>query len=95
MLSWWLLPSIATGGDRVDGIFRLVFWAALATFAVVELGMLVAFLARRGDTRPVTRALAIEVAWLAIPALVLGLLTMSSVRVWNAPRTEANGAARP
>lgn len=88
--SWWLPPNYSLHGRWVDRLFIWIFWITVTVLVLVQ-ATLVIFLIRyhhrpgrkarfiHGNTR-------VEMLWTIIPALILGVLTFASGKVWTAIR---------
>jgi cytochrome c oxidase subunit 2 len=113
-LSLFALSVVACAGDfpqstfhpasdfagALDGLFRGIFWWALAVFVVVEGLLLVAILrfrARPGAPPPsqVHGHTALEIGWTIAPALILVFLAVPTIRViFRSTGEAAPGALR-
>lgn len=82
------LDSLRPAGPiarEIDGLWRIVFWAATAVFVVVEGAIVLAlirFRQRKGDTEAPTQThgnTPLEIAWTIAPALILAVLAVPTV----------------
>jgi cytochrome c oxidase subunit 2 len=82
------LDSLRPAGPiarQIDGLWKIVFWAAVLVFVLVE-GLLVValvkFRRRKGDDENPTQThgnTPLEIAWTIAPALILGVLAVPTV----------------
>ncbi len=84
-----VLPDVvAADGDRIDGIFRGIFWLTMAIFVAVE-AVLLFFLFRYARGAEPRKAHfshgnnTIEIVWTIVPALICLVISLASKSVWS------------
>jgi cytochrome c oxidase subunit 2 len=79
-----LSPANEKAND-IHGLYRLIFWAALVVFVLVQFAIVYAALKfrRRGDERPaqVHGSRTAEIAWTVIPAVLLLIVFIPTARM--------------
>lgn len=89
-LSQWGLPELASrDGAAIDSLFRLIFWITLAVGVAVE-AILVWFVLRyRNRPAHYTHGSSrLEIAWTAVPLLILVALSFTSQRAWASLKSD-------
>lgn len=79
------LDPAGPAARRIDGLFRPVFWVAVAIFAVVSAGIIAAIVLfrdrpDRADPKQVHGNTTLEVVWTVIPVIILASLVVPTVR---------------
>jgi cytochrome c oxidase subunit 2 len=92
------LDPAADFGERIDVLFRAIFWWALGVFVVVEAALLFVILRYRerpgsGEPKHVHGSTLLEVAWTLAPAVVLVFIAVPTIRtIFETDGTPAEGA---
>jgi len=92
------LHPTADFGERIDDLFRVVFWWALGVFVVVEAALL--FVIVRYRERPTSKepkhihgSTLLELAWTLAPAVVLVFIAVPTIQtIFETDGTAAEGA---
>ncbi|GIW39754.1 MAG: hypothetical protein KatS3mg076_0331 [Candidatus Binatia bacterium] len=83
----WLPENVSTYGEKIDGIFYLIYYITGATFVLVT-ALLVAFLVLYRH-RPGRKAVythgntALEITWTIVPAVIMVVLGLVSKARWD------------
>lgn len=83
------LAPVSDFARNIDDLFRSIFWWAVVVFVVVEgllVYVLVRFRDRGGDEKPdpVHGNIALEVFWTLVPAVILVLIAVPTIRtIWE------------
>ena len=92
------LHPTADFGERIDALYRTIFWWPVGVFVVVEAALLFVILRYRerpgsAEARHVHGSTLLEVAWTLAPAIVLVFIAVPTIRtIFETDGTPAEGA---
>ena len=88
------LDSVSPQGDKINGLFWLVFWIGTAIFVAVQGALTVAvikFRRRKNEDRPVKQVhgnTRLEIMWTIVPAVLLAVLAVPTLQALFEIRSE-------
>ncbi len=85
---WWFPENVSTFGGEIDNLFNLILWITGVVFVLTELTLAYFLFKYSGDAgagkaRYVHGNHAAEMAWTAIPCLILLFITFSQMGTWK------------
>jgi cytochrome c oxidase subunit 2 len=79
------LNPASDAGSAIDGLYRLIFWWAVAVFVVVQTALVVTLIRYRkrpgqGEPKQTHGHTLVEIAWTLVPALILVFIAVPTIR---------------
>ena len=91
--SWWLPEVSSTYGPGIDMLFNVILWVTIVVFVLVTIALLYFLWKYRAQGKKATYTHGnnkLEIAWTAIPAVILVFLAIFSNDLWSEIRYPSN-----